>query len=225
MQSSERALFDIPVALVKEITRFGGLNPFGKPLWRVVLAENVLEQRFGQMRHMPQLCADDVEPVLEVEPEAWSAGEMWLPKYDGHGYCLERWFPANVWGSQVDWENITSQDEVTRLLGEFPRHGEYQMVNDSFEKELHGADFWKTEILKWMRQMDAMTGNEAARLSRHLYLARVREERRAEQYAEDVNRIHRGIVDPMLATIGATAQRVRDGLMSDMGMNSHLSAG
>ena len=37
----------------REITRYGGLNPFGKPNWRVVLGQNVREQCFGTMRHMP----------------------------------------------------------------------------------------------------------------------------------------------------------------------------
>jgi hypothetical protein len=223
MHPSERALLDVPLELAREITRFGGPNPHGKPMWRVVRAENVLEQRFGQMRHMPVVSADCDD--LDIEPERFSSGEMWTPRYDGKGWCLERWFPASAWGSQVDWEHETSLDGETRMTGEFPRHGDWFMVNDEFFAWQRSTDFWKTEILKWIRAREFEAGDEASKLSRTLYLSRWKQEKRAEEYAEEVNRIHRGIVDPTLATIGRTAQRVRDGLMEEMGATSHLPAG
>ena len=225
MHPRERATLDVPRELQREIARFGGLNPFGGPMWRVVRAENVLEQRFGQMRQMPRLKADEVGAVPEVEPEGWASGEMWLPRYDGQGYCLERWFSAGAWGSEWEWAQAMSQDGVTRMTGEFPRHGDYQMVNGGFISQLPGAEFWKAEMLKWTRGMERLEGDEAARLKRTLYLAKLREEEREREYAEEVNRIHRTVVDPALATIGRTAQRMRDELAAGMGWNSHLPAG
>jgi hypothetical protein len=225
MHPRERALLDIRPALTKEITRFGGLNPFGGPVWRVVLAQNVFDQRFGQMRHMPQVNVDYVTPDMEIEPEGFSAGEMWVPRYEGKGYCLERWFPASTWGALADWEHETSQDGVTQMMGEFPRHGDYQMANDEFYAELPPTDFWKEEILKWIRARAEMEMDEVSRLRLALYRHRVAEERRREEFLEQVNQIHRAVSDPTLATIGRTAQSVRDGLMAGMGSNSHLSAG
>jgi hypothetical protein len=225
MHPRERALLDVRPALAKEITRFGGLNPFGLPMWRVVLAQNVLEQRFGQMRHMPHINPDDVTADMEIEPERFSSGEMWTTVYDGQGYCLERWFPAAAWGAVADWEHETSQDGVTRMMGEFPRHGGYQMVNDEFHAELPGADFWKEEILKWTRVRTEMEQDETVRLRQALYRHRLHEEQRKAEFLEEVNQIHRAVVDPALATIGRTAQAMRDGLMVGMGSNSHLPAG
>lgn len=223
MHPSERAWMDVRIDLAKEIIRFGGLNPHGKPMWRVARAENVLELRQGQMAWMPRVNAEDL--VGDVEPERFTSGEMWIPRYDGRGWILERWFPAEAWGSRFDWEHEASRDGETPMMGQFPRQGDWFMVNEEFLAEQRGADFWKNEILKWMREQANQDGDEGTRLSRSLYLNRWKQERRQEQYAEEVNRIHRGIVDPALATIGRSAQSLREGLMEEMGSTSHLPAG
>lgn len=216
---------DTPRALLAELSRYGGVNPYGQPIWRVVLAQNVREQTFGTMRHMPIIDVDAVDDVPEVEPESFSSGEMWVPRYNQDGWILERWFPAHAWGSQFDWENETAQDGVTKLKGEFPRHGDYFMVNDEYFVEPQSADFWKSEIQKCLRTQEAMPGNPATILGRNLYMHRTKQEKREEDYRDEVNRIHRSVVDPMLATIGRTAQLVRDGIRTEQRYNFHLAAG
>ena len=225
MHPRERATLDVPRQLNRELARYGGLNPFGLPLWRVVLAANVLEQSFGQMVHMPRFSADTDVTVAEVEPERFTSGEMWTPKYEAEGYGLERWFPASAWGSRAEWEHETSRDGVTRMKGEFPRHGDYWMVGDEWHLRLISADGWKREIQRWMAEQAALGGDPAMRLKLNLYKHRLKEQRRHEAFEEDVNRIHRSVVDPMLATIGATAQRVREQVALDMGWGTHLPAG
>lgn len=216
---------DTPRALTAELTRYGGLNPFGEPAWRVVLAQNVMEQTFGTMRHMPVVQADAVDDVPEIEPERFSSGEMWVPRYNDSGWILERWFPAHAWGSQVEWEYELAQDGVTRLKGEFPRHGDYFMVNGMFHVEQQSADFWKAEIQRCLRDQEAMPGDPATVLSRNLYMHRVKQEQREEDYREEVNRLHRTITDPILATIGRTNQLVRDQIRAEQGYDFHIAAG
>lgn len=216
---------DTPRALLAELTRYGGLNPFGEPVFRVVLAQNVKEQTFGTMRHMPLIDVDAVDDVPEVEPESFSSGELWVPRYDQVGWILERWFPAHAWGSQFDWEHETAQDGFTRLKGAFPRQGDYQMVNEVFHVELQSAEFWKEEIQKCLRNQEALPGDPATVLGRNLYMHRAKQQQREEVYREEVNRIHRSVVDPMLATIGRTAQLVRDEIRVEQGYDFHLAAG
>jgi hypothetical protein len=214
---------DTPRHLTAELARYGGLNPFGEPIFRVVLAQNVKDQTFGTMRHMPVIDVDS--EVADPTPEKFSSGEMWIERYNECGWILERWFPASAWGSQVEWESETSQDEVTKLKGQFPRHGDYFMVNDLFHVEQMSAEFWKLEIQKCLRAQEAMPGDPATILSRNLYMHRVKQENREEDYREEVNRIHRSVVDPMLSTIGRTAQLVRDEIRVEQKYNFHLAAG
>lgn len=216
---------DTPKHLTAELTRYGGLNPFGQPNWRVVLAQNVREQTFGTMRNMPVLDADAVDDVPEVEPESFASGELWVPRYNQVGWVLERWFPAHAWGSQYDWEQEKAQDGVTRLKGAFPRQGDYWMVNETFMEALLPAEFWKAEIQKCLREQEAMPGDPATVLGRNLYIHRTKQELREEEYREEVNRIHRTVTDPMLATIGRTAQLLRDGIRFEHGIPCHIAAG
>jgi hypothetical protein len=225
MHPRERAKLDVPVSLNRELARYGGWNPFGLPLWRVVLAANVLEQSFGQMAHMPRLSAAADADLNEIEPDRFTSGEMWTPKYGARGFGLERWFPASAWGGRWEWEHETSRDGTTRLKGEFPRHGDYYMVGDEWHPRLLPADAWKLEIQRWMARQASLNGDPAALLRENLYAHRLKEERRREVYEEEVNRIHRAVVDPMLATIGSTAQRVREQVALDMGWTGHLPAG
>ena len=215
----------VPRELAKEITRYGGLNPHGAPLWRVVWAENVREQSFGQMRHMPRLSADCDLDMSGVEPERFESGEFWLPKYSGRGAILERWFPPSVWGSCWEWEQELAEDGVTRLKGEWPRHGEYNMVSEEFYPTMLSADFWKQEIQKELRRQENAPTDPATYLATLLYVERAAAAARAEAFLEEVNHIHRSTVEPLLATVGRTAQRVRDELMAEMGIDGHLAAG
>jgi len=216
---------DTPRHIMAEITRYGGLNPFGEPAWRVVLAQNVKEQTFGTMRHMPVMNADMCDDVPEVEPESFSSGELWVPRYNEVGWILERWFPAHAWGTKTEWESETAADGVTQLKGAFPRHGDYFMVNDAFYLQQQGTDFWKCEIQKCLRDQEAMPGDPATVLGRNLYMHRAKQEQREEDYREEVNRLHRTVTDPILATIGSTAQKLRDQIRAEQGYDFHLAAG
>lgn len=219
---------DTPRHVTAELTRYAGTNPFDQPLFRVVLAQNVREQIFGTMRHMPIIGADALDDVdiSTIEPEAFSSGEMFIPRYDAEGWILERWFPAHAWGSQSDWESATSEDGVTRLKGEFPQQGDYFMVNDMFHVELSPMDFWKEEIQKCLRAEESLNGDHAAMLSRNLYVHRVRQEKREQDYRDTVNYVHRSVTDPILATIGRSAQMVRDNTRTESGCwGMHLAAG
>jgi hypothetical protein len=227
MDAFAHALKDVPVALHREITRFGGLNPFGKPLWRVVLAQNVLEQSFGVMRHMPCVSADAMpdNEIPDVEPERIETGEFWTPRYSGRGWILERWFPASVWGSLQEWRLATAEDGETRMMGAFPRHGDYYMVSDVCLPKCPSVGYWKTEIGKELRRMTAMHSDPSRRMNEALYMARIAEERRKERFTEEVNSIHRSVTAPILATVGRTAQCLRDGLAEQIGLRGNLAAG
>jgi hypothetical protein len=214
---------DIPRSLRARVKRYVGTNPHGKPLFRVVWAQNVLEQSFGSMRHMPRVSVDS--DLTDIEPERFESGEFWTPKYSSPGLILERWGPPEVYGSKFFWEHEIAEDGVTRLMGEYPRHGGYFMVNDDFIPEMRGFDFWAEEIQKELRRQANSPHDPVAYLQLRLYLLRTAEKEREEKFLEEVNYIHKSAVAPLLATVGRTAQRVRDDLMFESGLSGHLSAG
>jgi hypothetical protein len=222
MDPDRLAARETPREVQREVTRYGGLNPYGKPAWRVVLAQNVLEQSFGTMRHMPRVSAE--ADIADIEPERYESGEFWTPRYMTPGWILERWFPAHAWGSQDEWEQTTSEDGITKLKGGFPRNGDYFMVGDGPFGELPPVDYWKREIAKLLREEAEQPGDAAALMSRHLYMERVAEQARRDAYVAEVNHLHRAVTDPLLTTVSRTAQRVRNELADDLGWG-HFAAG
>lgn len=226
MNPTELATRDIAREIREEITRYGGSNPHGQPAWRVVWAQNVLEQSFGTISNMPRVGADiDVSEVSSLEPQSFESGEFWLPRYMNKGAILERWFPATTWGTRGDWESEMAEDGITRLKGEYPRHGDYYMVSDQFYPEMPTIGFWKNEIQREIRRQANTPKDPAAYLSTILFVQRKTEEARRQAFLEEVNNIHRGQVEPLLATVGRTAQLVREGLLVEAGLEGHLSAG
>lgn len=221
MDAYAMAIWDTPAELLRELVRYGGTNPHGKPNWRVVLAQNVLDQSFGVMRHMPCVSAE-ADP--DVEPERVDTGEFWTPRYQGRGWILERWFPATAWGTAAEWEQERAEDG-SRRMGEWPRHGEYFMVSETFLEHLPPADHWKQEIQKELRRMAALPGDPAMHLANTLYANRVREERRYQEFVDQVNAVHRQVIEPTLATVGGTAQRIRDHVAAGLGLEGNLAAG
>jgi hypothetical protein len=223
MNLAARAALDVPPDLNGELARYGGLNPYGEPLWRVALAQNVLRQSFGIVTHMP-----DVDPdsdTTDLEPEGVEEGEFWTPRYECEGWILERWFPASSWMASMEWENAMGADGVTPMMGEWPRHGQYYMVSTEAYEKLPSIDFWKATIQAQLREQARSPHDPATYLSQQLYLERRGKELKEEAYLREVDHLHKSVVKPMLATIGKTAQRVRDEVQAEMRCRSVLAAG
>jgi hypothetical protein len=227
MDAYRQALSRTPIGLQREMERYGGTNPFGRPMWRVVLTQCVLEQSFGVMRHMP-LVSDDVEDAADVEPERISTGEFWTPRYQVKGWILERWFPAHTWGDVIEWRNSLAADGMTALKGDFPKHGDWWMVSTEALEECPSAAYWKDQIQRELRQMAAIgeaANDPAMYLRMQLYAESVEKEAKEERFRDEVNAIHRGVTDPTLATVSRSAQQLRNGMMNEWGMDEHLAAG
>jgi len=127
---------DTPQEVTDKLLRWGGKNPLGKPLWRIILAENHLVQRAGIWTEYAE-GTDTVQfesrehdvayTTREIAPDAVRIGMFWVPLYPCRGWILERWFPASAFGSKLQWEAALSQDNETPMMGPFPEDGDYFM--------------------------------------------------------------------------------------------------
>ena len=76
-----------------------GVNPQGKPLFRMVRADSRRE---------------------------WQVGE-WRPKYPKYGtlWIIEQWVPPEKYGTKEFWEEAKDENGAS-LLGPYPEHGDYE---------------------------------------------------------------------------------------------------
>jgi hypothetical protein len=131
-------LRDTPLEVTEKLTRWGGVNEYKLPNWRIILAENHLVQRAGMWTEF----AEDTEQVhfetvgndvryqtRQIAPDAIRIGVFEVPLYQVTGWVLERWFPPSAYGSRDQWESALSQDGVTPMMGPYPETGGYFMLS------------------------------------------------------------------------------------------------
>lgn len=99
---------ECPEVYAEFLARLGGLNPFGKPMFRLVWGESAVDTIWGQM-------------------EGGSCGQHQKLRYGGiPRWHLEMWKPAEMFGTPEDWY-AGSYNTITGLhvCGDYPFQGDY----------------------------------------------------------------------------------------------------
>ena len=126
-----------------ELTRAGGLNPYGEPVFKLVWDQ-------GQTMTVGGYFAKD-----------GFVGYRDMPAYGNDGaWCIVMWEPAELMGEQWRWE-YEYRDEVTGLLdlGEYPHEGRYRLIQKLIHREMVGGELVVERleptyfILEWMLPM------------------------------------------------------------------------
>ncbi len=117
-----RETHDTPAYVARALRLAGGINRFGRPNFRAVWGWNRLCWIGGKWEDRDatgQLLKEAVE--LRLEPKYWPA-ERWH---------IERWCPAEMYGSPAQWYAQTLEVENGRsipALGPYPQRGEYELA-------------------------------------------------------------------------------------------------
>ena len=213
---------DTPPRIRAMLRLYGGSTPDGGPLWRLILAQNKRVRAAGVMRTMPKTFVGDVPKPDKVEE-----GVFWLPRYKFSGWILERWFPASTWGSEMVYEQQRSgADNRTRMLAQFPRHGDYFMIPGAGPwPTIEAAGDIKAAIREYIRAEREKPNDWNAYLRGELALEMVERERLAAEYEERMAAVSRGQVSPVLGSISRAAQSVRNKIAIEIGGDDwHLGA-
>lgn len=227
---------DTPSTYRRQIHRFGGNNPYGGPMWRVCLAENCLMQAYGTILQMPDGDGgEDVgewvkdkdgndEYVIRAEikalPIGFSTGWQWLPKYPGGGWCLEKWFPANSWGTPERWHaELNAQGEP--LHGEFPSRGAYFIIGEVLP-ELPSLSDVENAIQMYLRTEAEKPTNFDRAMKLQLAQEKARQDSRRVKFTRALEQFHKSEILPVLTSPSLAAQQVRNELQEQHGRKSHL---
>lgn len=142
---------EIPRSLKATITKVGGKNPFGEPMFRLLLAEcrtvkaagawnvwkegTTLDEKSGiGVKQIQQMLKEGrtTEEINEfmnykvtASPERVIQGMIERPLYQFKGFILEKWKPAVTFGSPEDWNAFRFNGEPA--LGPYPTYGDYEI--------------------------------------------------------------------------------------------------
>lgn len=178
------------IEYIEYLNRVGGLNPFGKPMFRLVWGETFTETFWGQM-------------------EGGSKGQHFHLRYRGiPRWHLEMWNPSENFGTPEAWY-AQSYDPLTGLhaLGDYPFEGDYVQ-----HSRLHSLDFDTLEsLLPRIEAARAIT----LRKRREMIQAQMDAEKRASR-----QRIHEAYVDasPAFGGVAGTYTSNREKLLERLNL-------
>lgn len=202
------------------LREYGGMTPDGRPLWRLIRASNKRIRAAGVMRTLAKGCDSDT-PVFDRIEE----GVFWVPRYRFDGWILERWFPGPIWGTEEDWStNTAGADGQTRMMPAWPRHGDYYMLAGPW-RTIEAAGDLKVAIRENMRSMAARPKDWEGFLRQQMAEERLEREHEVEEFERAALAASRGEAMPLLGSLSAAAQRVRNGIAEAIGgPDWHLGA-
>jgi hypothetical protein len=219
---------DAPREIRQLLLRFAGVNPYGKPNWRVCLAQHVMVKRGGVFHQLDGtrktmfVPAPDGKRYYQPISDRVTTGWMEVPKYPHRGWIMERWFPAHTFGTKEQWEGHRSEDG-SPMMGPFPTEGGYFMVNQKpFPKMPEWSDL-ENAIAHWEREQRLRPENFAAALAQAVKDEQDDLVRRREKLEQELEEMRCSELLPVLRGTSLSAQRFRNQLAASVGDHSHAS--
>lgn len=220
---------DAPKALRDAILRFGGVNKYGKPMWRVCLAQHCTAMRGGVFITMPggmleqYTLGPDGKTLIsnEIKPDSVKHGIMEVPRYPHVGWILERWHPASDWGTREQWEAAKSSDGITPMMGPYPSEGQYFLFGGPWDACPTISDV-EVAIQHYERDRAKRPRDFEAAVAR---LIRKEEDNKQKQYEKmvaELEQYHKSEIMPVLQSTSLNAQAVRNQIQKRLGLKSHL---
>ena len=225
VQGVERASQDTSEFLVT----VGGLNPYGEPMWRVVLARNVIwKVEGGKVWDASLSIAErggiDVEsgrvygnrPVRDegerlVEQQRYPHLEGWI---------LQKWFPASSYDRAQWFAPEHCLADGTPKLGPYPLFGDYEMMAGPMERVPSGAQL-REFISAYYRGLESRGTSVTTRLHEMLNAMEYDERRRVKHAREFMDEYMRDKCSYLHST-SLLAGQIRTQKAEALGIREHV---
>lgn len=218
---------DAPKAIRDWVVKYAGKNPFGKPNWRICLAQHVTRMSGGIFVEMPDgnnvmfdIDANGKQIYTPISPTRVTSGVFEIPRYPHEGWIMERWMPAHMWGPREVWESFRSEDGSS-LLGPYPNEGQYYMICGPFDKMPPIGDMSEA-----IAHYECTLRNRPEDLEREVG-KKVRAEeslrlKKKEKLIKDLEYLRKSELMPVLRSPSLSAQGFRNELQKQCGFTSHF---
>lgn len=208
----------------------GGRNPYGEPMYRLVWAPGRICLCGGEwLEWDPNLSANDRNPlhntpirsVVETRP-------LRMYKDRPQHWVLERWRPADAWGTPERWYMLESaggtmkvkQGKLIAGLGDYPYRGDYVATSFYFKN----YQLTEAVVLNLVglieKGFEAMPKDPARRMALAARMAEEEERAASERRIEEDRETLRSLHNPLKSwSLGGQAAACRD--LERMGITSH----
>lgn len=228
-----------PEKYVRELTKMGGLNPFGLPLYRLVVIGKVTRKIGAHWEDWPESVAYELRHGIVTNPETglpeespykptWVGDEVReTESYDDPSqwdmWLLERWAPASIECSREEWfapHNLINGNPDIPKLGPYPNEGRYYWCAGPFE-EPPALSFLADMISQWNYNREHMERDLAKLVKQRQYEAEQRHQEKRDKAEADAAYRIREALSP-ITTVSLGAGRWRQAMYERAGFRTHI---
>jgi hypothetical protein len=173
------------------------------------------------MEEMSKKLSEEIDDTLKsrltAAPLSVEEGMRDVQIYPFEGWILEKWKPAEAFGSPADWESFKFQGVCA--LGPYPTHGEYEIVAGP-TPYLPSADQVRDAIRQNLKAIDTRPASARERVA--LMMARV-EQHQKDKKREAANKAEafRKETGTIMNRVSLGAGRVRQEMAEKAGLSGH----
>lgn len=227
----------VPRETQRFLKRYGGVNPYGLPKWRLVTGADRMIKEGGVWRDWAEGLTSAEKGGINFSPIPDAPGCN-FSRYDNkpirvvtevrehrkypqaEGWILERWFPASSYGSQEEWYSFKAVDGITPMLGPYPECGDYEYLYGPWMRT-PSIDVLERYICTYTNAQANKKGTPASRLREHSQRWQEKEELEERQRKVEYEAIMRDHLTPMAST-SLAASRWRQDLAARIGVTEHI---
>lgn len=227
----------VPREIQRFLKRYGGLNPYGRPKWRVIVSADRVVRESGVYRDWAEGLTNAEKGGLSFSPNPDIVGMNFqrndnkpvrvvtevrdVPKYPHcDGWILEVWFPATAYGSRDDWHSYKAVDGITPMLGPYPEEGDYEMQHGPWQK-LPSTDVLQGYISSYAATITNRKGTPESRAQEYLLRYEYEQEQAYAKRKKEYEAMMRDQLTPMSSS-SLAASRWRNQLAKDAGVSGHI---
>jgi hypothetical protein len=230
----------VPKDIERFLKRYGGLNPFGLPKWRLIVASDRMVKEAGVWRDWAPGLSNAEKGGLNFSPNPDAPGCNYQ-RYDNkpirvvtemrevrkypqsEGWILERWFPASAYGTEEEWYSFKAVDGITSMLGPYPECGDYEFIYGPWVR-VPGVDVLERRIGGYVNTQLNKKGTPAQRAREYSQRYQEQEELDERKRKAEYEAQMRDVLTPM-NSLSLEASRWRQDLAARTGnANEHIGA-
>jgi hypothetical protein len=230
-------VYKIPRETLRFLKRYGGVNPYGQPKWRIVVSSERLIKEAGLWRDWAEGLTTAEKGGLNFSALSGAPGVAYqryqnkplrvvtevreTQKYpQADGWILESWFPATTYGTREDWYSYRADDGITPMLGPYPECGDYEMQYGPWEK-MPTIDMLQSHISQYSNSIANRKGTPWARAVEYVQRAEYAKEKEEKRFREEAEAQFNDVLTPMKSS-SLAASRWRNDMAAKIGIREHI---
>ena len=227
----------VPRETQRFLKRYGGVNPFGLPKWRLIVSSERLIKEAGVWKDWAEGLTTKEKGGLNFSALSGQPGVAYqryqnkpirvvtevreTQKYpQADGWILESWFPASSYGTPAEWYSYRADDGITPMLGPYPECGDYEMQYGPWEK-MPSIDTLQAHISQYSSSIANRKGTPWARAVEYVQRAEYAKEKEEQRFREEAAAQFNDVLTPMKSS-SLAASRWRNQLAQRAGITEHI---